>query len=145
MVATGGASYVGERAELLAQIALTRFPGLDVHPPKSDTGYDLLAATPEGKCFLVVVKGFSSIKLKIDSVETIEELQWRIDRDILRWARACPNPVYLFLIDADSGHGRYSKLNDVPLARNSGKEQTIRLAVENTIEEAGIERLLAGL
>jgi len=144
-VAPGGAAYVGERAELLAQVALARFSGLDVHPSKSDSGYDLLAATPEGKCFLVIVKGFSSIKLKINSIETIQELRWRIDRKVFEWARSCPNPVYLFLIDADTGHGRYLQLNNVPIPAASGEVQTIRLPAENTIDEPGMKRLLAQL
>jgi hypothetical protein len=144
-VAAGGAAYVGDRAELLAQVALARFPGLNVHPSKADFGYDLLVATPEGKCFLVIVKGFSSIKLRINAVETIQELRWRIDRGVLEWASSCPNSVYLFLIDADTGHGRYLQLNNVPIRRASEKLQTIRLPAENTIDEAGMKNLLARL
>ena len=100
-VYTGGAAYVEYRAELLAKLALSRFPELSIHESVQDHGYDFVVITQQGDCFFLIVKAISSIKLKTRNIDTISELRWRIKRRTLEWARSCPNPVYLFLIDAD--------------------------------------------
>jgi len=136
------AAYVGYRAELLAQLALTRIEGLSVHRSDHDYGFDLVVTTPSGQCFFVVVKAFSSIAQHVRSVETIDQLRYSLDRRILEWARECPNPVFLFLIDADTDHGRFVLLSDLPPSKATHK-QTVRLPASNTIDAEGLERLLA--
>lgn len=144
-VHTGGAAYVGYRAELLAQLALSRFPELSIHESVPDCGYDFVVVTQQGGCFFVIVKAMSSIKLKIRNIETISELRWRIKRRTLQWAKSCPNPVFLFLIDADTDHGRYLRLDDIAQPKASGVQQTIRFPIENTIDKLGLERLVTSL
>lgn len=144
-VHTGGAAYVGYRAELLAKLALSRFPELSIHESGPNYGYDFVIVTQQGGCFFVIVKAISSLKLKIRNIETIFELRWRIERQSLQWAKSCPNPVFLFLIDADTDHGRYLRLNDIAQPKASGVQQTIRFPIENTINKPGLERLVTSL
>ena len=145
LVAASGPSYIRERADLLTQVALTRFGELSLYPAKAKDAYDFLVTTREGKCFLIVVEGFSSIRLDLECVETRRDLSWQIDPDTLRWAVSCPTQVFLFVVDADTGHGRYLRLNDQPLSHGNGRLGSVELPIENTLDEAGIRRLLTQL
>lgn len=144
-IKTGGANYVGWRGELLAELALARVPKLSVHKPKDSCGYDFLVAAPSGVCFFVEVKSFSSKKLDIHNVDQIAELRWRIDTHHIRRAQESHTPVFVFLIDADTDHGRYLRLDNLDPCDESVQSQTIRFPVENTIARNGLERLVAAL
>ncbi len=144
-IKTGGAGYVVWRGALLAELALARAPELSVHKPKQDCGYDFLVATPSGTCFFVLVKAFSSKKLSIRDVQEIVDLRWRIDTKHIRRARASHTPVLVFLIDADTDHGRYLRLDTTPIRRESSQSQMIRFALKNTIDKEGVETLIAEL
>ena len=144
-IKSGGANYVGWRGELLAELALARLPELSVHKPKEDCGYDFLVATPSGVCFFVLVKAFSSKALNARQIEEINELRWRIDTQQILRAGAGHTPVFIFLIDADTDHGRYLRLGTLHARNGSSDSQTIRFPRENTIDRKGLENLVAGL
>jgi hypothetical protein len=142
-VHAGAASYLGYRAELLAELAFSRLGTVHVQRVSQDWGYDFVIVTPSGTTLLVIVKAFSSISRKIRDVETIRELRWQLDVKTVRWASTSSTAVVLFLIDGDTEHGRFLFLNDLPLRTRSGGRQTIRFPLENTINAKGIERLIA--
>ena len=144
-IKTGGATYVGWRGELLAELALARVPELSVHKPKEECGYDFLVASPSGVCFFVLVKALSSRNLRIRQIEEIDELRWRIDTQQIRRAQEGHTPVFIFLIDADTDHGRYLRLDTVHVRSESSDSEPIRFPRENTIDQKGIERLVRGL
>jgi len=144
-ITTGGPHYVGWRGELLAELALARVPELSVHKPKEDCGYDFLIATPSGVCFFVLAKSFSSKKLNIRDIDQIAELRWRINTDHIVHAKEGHTPVFVFLIDADTDHGRYLRLDTIDVHNKSSQVQTIRFPLDNTIDKDGIEKLVATL
>lgn len=144
-ITTGGANYVGWRGELLAELALARVPELSVHRPKEDCEHDFLVATPSGVCFFVLVKAFSSKKLNIRDIDQIADLRWRINTDHILHAKNCHTPVFIFLIDADTDHGRYLRLDTTDVRNKSSQAQTIRFPLHNTIDKDGIENLVAAL
>lgn len=144
-IKTGGASYVGWRGELLAELALARLPELSVHKPKEDCGYDFLVATPSGVCFFVLLRAFSSKRSNMRQIEEIDELRWTLETQQILRAQESHTPVFIFLIDADTDHGRYLRLDTLQVRKESSDRQTIRFPRKNTIDKKGIERLVAGL
>ncbi|MEX1230462.1 MAG: DUF4365 domain-containing protein [Planctomycetaceae bacterium] len=144
-VKNGTANYTGWRGELLAELALARVPELSVHKPKEDLGYDFLVATPSGVCFFVLVKAFSSKKLNIENIAEIAELRWRIEIDQIARTKESHTPVFVFLIDADTDHGRFSRLDTIEPAARRSPSHSIHFPIGNTLDKAGIERLIAAL
>ena len=144
-ITTGGANYIGWRGELLAELALARVPELSIHKPKEDCGYNFLVATPSGICFFVLVEAFSSKKLNIRDLDQIADLRWRISTDPIHQAKDSNTPVFVFLIDADTDHGRYHRLDTTDVRDESSQAQTIRFPLDNSIDKDGIERLVAAL
>jgi hypothetical protein len=144
-----GPSYVSWRGELLAELALARVPALTVYkrPEKaaSDLPYHFLVATEHGLCFFVEVQAFSSFRLDVADVKTIPELRWAVDPDIVRQARASHSPVFLFLFDADSDHGRYLRLDTLPAPRPNTRHVIVRLPAEQAITRENVEKLAAEL
>jgi hypothetical protein len=139
--------YVGWRGELLAEVALRRVAGLEIHKPHqngSRLDYDFLVSTPDGFCFFVEVKAFSSMKYRIADVAGIEGLLWTVDGELIRNARKSQSPFVLFLFDADSEHGRFLRLDTLPdpPARSSA---TLQLPIENTITPTNLRRLIASM
>lgn len=143
-VRPGTARYVADRAELLAELALYRCPNVRIQKAEQNSGHDFRVTMKDGREFCVDVKGFSSIHHKIRSIESIEELRWRVSQPVLHAAKSSPCPVFLFLIDADTDHGRYIKLQDVAVLRPVGFV-TVRFPKRNTLDREGVERLVAEL
>ena len=136
-----GPAYVGWRAELLVQTALARFPDIIVHTSSiGDYGYDFVVATPTGVCFFVIVKAFSSKSREMSNIENVKELKWGVSTRILRWASKSRSPVFVFLVDADTEHGRYVRVDGTVIT--SGNTQVLRFPAANTIDAKGLERLL---
>lgn len=144
-VKTGGPEYVGWRSELLAELALARLPELSVYRPKQDSSYDFLVAAPSGVCFFVEVKGFSSREQGLRDIADVAELQAQTDSEDAVRARQSPTPVVLFLIDADTDHGRFLRLDTLPAFDQSSTRRILHFPREQTLDKAGIERLVAEL
>ncbi len=148
-VQTTGPSYLGWRGELLAELALARVPGLIVHKrPEQETAdlpYAFLVATEDGFCFFVEVRAFSSARLGIKDVQTVGELRWSIDAELIRRARESCNPVVLFLFDADTDHGRYVRLDSLPDPGPHAHHVTVRLPADHTTDRKSVEKLVAAL
>jgi hypothetical protein len=148
-VKTTGPSYLSWRGELLAELALARVPGLVVYKrpdrPPSELPYHFLVTTEHGFCFFVEVRAFSSMRLDVADVETVGELRWSVDADLVRHARESLSPVLLFLFDADSDHGRYLRLDTLPAPVSEAHRLTVRLPVEHTINKENLEKLIADL
>jgi hypothetical protein len=123
-------------------------PGLIVYK-RSDRSPELpfhfLATTEQGFCFFVEVKAFSSMRLALGDVETVRELRWSVDADLVRRARASHGPVLLFLFDADTDHGRYLRLDTLPAPDPEGQRLTLRLPIEQTLSKETLEQLIVAL
>ncbi len=137
-------AYVGYRGDLLAQLALSRLPQVDVFRPQVDGGWDYLVATPDGVCFAVVIQAYSSTRRHMDDVAALPDLRWRLDRQIVDRARASRTPVMLFLFDADTEHGRYLRLDTLAAATDS-RTVTVSLPLGDTIDANSLGELLADL
>jgi hypothetical protein len=144
-IKTTGPSYLEWRGKLLTELALARVPELIVYKSLDHPPYDFLAATAQGFCFFVNVKAFSSFHLDVADVETVPELRWSLDADLVRRAHASHSPVLLFLFDADTGHGRYLRLDTFPAPATETRRLTVRLPVEHTINKESLEKLIADL
>jgi len=141
---TAAPDYLGWRSELLAQLALARLPELTVFKPGpgADLGADYLLANADGFCFFVVVQAFSSIHMNLPDADDLAELDWRVDRTLIKRAKRSRSPVVLFLFDADTDHGRFLRLDSLPLLRDAARSVRIRLPIENTITRESLERLV---
>lgn len=144
-IETSGPSYLGWRGELLAELALAKVPGLILYKPAMDVSYDFCITTSKGFCFFVVVKTFSSIKRGIEHIESLDELRWHIDTKLVRQAHDSYNPVVLFLFDADTDHGRYLRLDTLPVPGAGIRMQTVRFPKENTINKQSLGQFVVHL
>ena len=148
-VKTTGPNYLGWRGELLAELALARVPSLVVHKrangKPAEMPFDFLVCTEHGLCFFVIVRAFSSIRLGIESPETLGELRWAVDAELLRRVRASQSPVVLFLFDADTDHGRFLRLDTLPEPGSEAHRLAVRLPNENTLTKDSFEKLISTL
>lgn len=143
--AIDGPEYVHWRGELLAQLALSRVPSLIIYQSPAQHEYDFLVSTQTGVCFFVEVKAFSSIREKIRNIDTVEELRWRVSRELVKRANESRSPVILFLFDADTDHGRFLRLDTLPSMPPSGEFQTVRFPVTNVISKNRLEEFVREL
>lgn len=149
IVETAGPSYLGWRGELLAELALARVPELVVTKladnRRMDLGFDFLVAVPGGFCFFIQVEAFSSLALRLSDIAGVPELRWSAPADLLRRAHASHGPVFLFLFDADTDHGRYLRLDALPEPNLDQGEVVVHLPIEQSINRANLLRLVAEL
>jgi len=138
-VPSSSPAYAGWRGELLAQLALSRVPGLTIYQSPSQAPFDFLASTSDGFCFFVEAKAFSSTRQHIREIEAVSELRWRLPSNVMEAAARSHTPVMLFLFDADTGHGRFLRLDDLP-ANHGGRYLTVRLPVQNTITKENLQQ-----
>lgn len=144
-ISTGGKPYIAERTENLAKLSLLKVGDLYVYPTNQGEPYDFSVHTKNGFCFFVEVKAFSSIQLRMRKIEEVKELRWRVPIRLIEAAKESVNPIILFLFDGDTDHGRYLRLDALDLESRSEKSQTIRLPVENTINEKNLRSMIDGL
>ncbi|MDZ7616417.1 MAG: hypothetical protein U1E05_05390 [Patescibacteria group bacterium] len=143
--AIAGPEYVHWRGELLAQLALSRVPSLIVYQSPAQHEYDFLVSTKTGFCFFVEVKALSSIREKIRNIDTVEELRWRVSKELVTRANESRSPVVLFLFDADTDHGRFLRLDTLPSMPTSGQLQTVRFPITNVISKDRLEEFVKEL
>jgi len=137
--------YLGWRSELLGQLALARLPNITVFKPGPDLRADYLVASNDGFCFFVIVQAFSSIRLDLPNVAELGALDWRVNRSLIQRAKRSRIPVVLFLFDADTGHGRFLRLDSLPLPRKAARSVRLRLPNENAITRESLELLVSQL
>jgi hypothetical protein len=138
--------YVGRRAEMLAKLALLRTVGLQLYRREGNgPPFTFVVAPEHAPMFFVAVAGFSA--LLTDSPEAVSRHAWlwRAEADTVRRARHAQHPVVLFLYDADGDHGRFARLDHLPPPPKGRKQVPVRLPLENAINEANLEHLIAGL
>jgi hypothetical protein len=141
-VAIASPKYVHWRGELLAQLALSRVPSLVVYQSPEQHEYDFLVSTQTGFCFFVEVQAFSSIHERIRNVDTVDELRWRIRKELVQRANESRSPVILFLFDADTDHGRFLRLDTLPPMSTSGQLRTVRFPICNVICRNRLQELV---
>lgn len=138
-------SYIGWRTELLAKLALSRLEGITITEQPLNGQFDFSVMTSDGFSFLLEVKGLSSMREKIRDIETVSELRWRVQTKVLKRAKTMRCPVVLFLFDADTEHGRYLRIDNLRLVAAAIQTQSIRLPLENTINNESLHRMVKEL
>ena len=136
---------VGSSADALTKLALVQVEGLTIFQKVHSHGYDYAAATEDGLFVLVSVAAYSSRAAGIDRVEAVPELRWSVPADEVRRARASVSPVYYFLFDASTRHGRYARLDVLPASPRGAKVVPVGFPLTNIINPASITRLVAEL
>ena len=136
---------VGWSADALAKLALIEVAGLTIFQKVHSSGYDYAAATEDGLFVLVSVAAYSSRAAGIRSVELVPELRWPVLADDVRRARASLSPVYFFLFDASTRHGRYARLDVLPAPPRGVKAVPVSFPLANVIDPPSIARLVAEL
>jgi hypothetical protein len=107
--------------------------------------YKLAVATEDGLFVRVGVVGYSSRLAGIERVDSILELRWPVPADAVRHARASATPVILFLIDMDTRHGRFARLDTLPGPAPGAKSVLVGFPRANLLDPANLERLFAEL
>jgi hypothetical protein len=142
-------NYVGWRGELLARMALARIPGLIANePPKGavmDVPYDFVVVADRGFCFLVEVKAYSSARRKLNAVADEPDLRWSLSADLIRRARRSQTPIFLFLFDADTEHGRFLRLDTLPEPKPGTSHVVVDLPISQTIDPQRLLNAIAEL
>ena len=141
--------YVAWRGELLARMALARIPGLIVNElPKdaaTDYFYDFVVVADRGFCFFVEVKAYSSVRRKGNGVADETDLHWSVSADMIRRARRSQTPVFLFLFDADTEHGRFLRLDTLPAPKPDASHVVVDLPIAQTIDPQRLSNAIAKL
>lgn len=142
-----GPEYVVWRSDGLAEAALVFVPELTVLQRRAGRGYDMVAMTEDGLFLQFIARGYSSMRLKVRDVAAVPVLRWSLEAAEVRRARASPNPVFLFLMDADrmQGDGRYVRLDTMPAPAARARTVRISFPRENTTDPEGIRRMVAGV
>jgi hypothetical protein len=137
------------RGAALAELAFARAPGLVVNKHLTGSGdglaYDYLVATETGACFFVKVEAFSSARLEAEAeaVDATSEWRRRVDAALVRRARECGTPFFLFLFDADTDHGRFLRLDSLAKPDPRVKTVDVGLPREDVVDARGLERIAA--
>ncbi|HEY9660694.1 MAG TPA: DUF4365 domain-containing protein [Allocoleopsis sp.] len=102
--------FIGERAEFLAIVHLTRRPDVVIERMRSDYGLDILVTTlkdklPTGRVFGVQVKGQDK------AVNDLKELAISLTNPVIPDPQDLPFPVcvFLFTMEDDRGYYRWTK------------------------------------
>jgi hypothetical protein len=130
----------------LAKMALSRVPGLIVHDqPKdvvSDMPYDFVVVGDRGLCFFVEIAAFSSVHRKMNGVGTDPVIRWDSNANLIRRARRSQNPIFLFLFDADTEHGRYQRLDTLPEPAADAATVSVSFPLSQTIDKTRLEAVV---
>lgn len=142
-----GPEYVGWRSDGLAETALVFVTELTVLQRRAGRGYDMIATTEDGLFLQFIARGYSSMRIKGRDLPAIPVLRWQLEAAEVRRARASPNPVFLFLMDADrmQGDGRWVRLDTIPAPAPRARTVWISFPRENTTDEEGIRRMIAAV
>ncbi|HEX8450906.1 MAG TPA: hypothetical protein VF647_02350 [Longimicrobium sp.] len=142
---SSGTEWVARRGAALAQMALVTTFELTIFENLHSKAYDYAVATKDGMFIRIRVEAYSSRIAGVEGVNTIPELRWTLSADFVRQARTSKAPVVLLLFDADTDHGRYSRLDVLPAPPRGAKWVEISLPLSNTVDPASLRCLVAEL
>ncbi|HEY0150969.1 MAG TPA: hypothetical protein VGB92_03165 [Longimicrobium sp.] len=142
---SSGTEWVDRRGAALAKMALLMTRGLTIFENMNTKAYDYAVATEDGMFIRIRVEAYSSRLAGVERVGTIPELRWTLDADVVRQVRASRAPVVLLLFDADTGHGRYTRLDVLPAVPRGAKSVAVSLPLSNTADPASLRCLVAEL
>ncbi|MBD0320027.1 MAG: hypothetical protein ICV87_06825 [Gemmatimonadetes bacterium] len=131
--------YVGS----VARLALVRLPELVLFEKRRSRWCELAVATEDGLFVRVKVAAHSSRRAGIERVECVPELRWHVPVGVVNHARASISPVILLLIDKDTEHGRYARLDTLPAPPRGSKTVAVGFPRANISSPANLERLIA--
>jgi len=135
------------RGDLLAELAILRVPELvALKRPKGSQEilpFKFLVTSRDGLCFFVEPRGFSSSQLRVKPAEltSLDTWEWEADAKLVREACASPNPVVLFLFDADLDPGRYLRIDTLPEPARGAKTVLLSFPIENAITAESVRAL----
>lgn len=129
----------------VAKLALVRLPELILFENRHGGRNNLAVATEDGLFVRVGVAAHSSRRAGIERVDSVPELRWQVPVDVVRHARASITPVILLLIDVDTEHGRYARLDTLPAPPGGAKTVTVGFSRASISSPANLERLIAEL
>jgi hypothetical protein len=133
--------YVGS----VARLALVRWPELLLFETRRSRWSELAVATEDGMFVRVRVAAHSSRRAEFERVDSVPELRLHVPVDVVRRARASITPVILLLIDVDTEHGRYARLDTLPAPPHGAKTVAVGFPRANISSPANLERLFAEL
>jgi len=142
---SSGTEWVDRRGAALAKMALLTTRGLTIFENMYTKAYDYAVATEDGMFIRIRVEAYSSRLAGVERVGVIPDLRWSLATDVVRQARASKAPVVLLLFDADSGHGRFARLDVLPAPPRGAKSMAISLPLSNTVDPASLRCLVAEL
>ena len=142
---SSGTEWVARRGAALAKMALLTTLELTIFENLYSKAYDYAVATEDGMFIRMRVDAYSAKLAGVEGVDAVPELRWTLAADVVRQARASKAPVVLLLFDADSGHGRYARLDVLPAPARGAKSAAISLPLSNTVNPASLRCLVAEL
>lgn len=144
LVRPGGARYAGWRGELLAKYFLTGAAD-DLRVTELAAGdssrCDLLVETRDGVRLFVEVRAYASLHLGIPDPASVESLRIRVPADQAQTWRHASYPVAVFLIDADTEHGRFLLIDESEV-REDGTEATLTFPRRNLLSFESVRGLI---
>ena len=140
----GRPQYIGWRAEMLAKLALSRVGNLQIDEQSGgkDERYDFRVSLGESLRFNVEVKAFSSIQRGISEIDKKPSLSWTLPLRLVAKAKLEPDPLVLFVFDADTEHGRFLRIDDIEISNSDRSSIKVHLPLKNTITTQALYRLL---
>ena len=136
--------YVHWRANLLAQLALSKLTGVTVYQNPQDSRFDFLVAGADGFCFFVEVKAFSSLAAKLRKSQD-GSFAWSIQSSVIANARRSRSPVVLFLFDADTEEGWCIRLDTLSEPKPGSRQVALKFADHNRLNTESLKELVEHL
>ena len=138
-----GTEWVARLGAAHAKMALVTTLELTIFENLHTKAYDYAVATRDGMFIRIRVEAYSSKLAGVEGVDSIPEMRWTLSADVVRQARASKAPVVLLVFDADTGHGRYARLDVLPAPARGAKWVKISLSLSNTVDPASLRCLVA--
>lgn len=132
--------FIGERAEHLAVVYLTRRQDLVIERMKTDYGLDMLVTIlrdnlPTGRVFGVQVKGRDKV------FKNIQELPLSFTRKEINYFQDLPFPVYVFLFTMEDDRGYYRWLR-YPVDESIQAPRSIKQEQWHPLDENEIRQIV---
>lgn len=136
------APYVGWRAEELAKLALSGVPSWSVTDITEGGKFDYAVMdVNSGTSFMVEVKSLSSIHSNRKIDPSASEIPIQVAASLVKSAQAMHCPVFLFVFDVDTDHGRFRRLDLFDIADVHGEKFWLYLPISNVINAQSMQKL----
>ncbi len=145
LIRTSGVRYAPWKGEVIAKYLLARTDGVEATdlPPHDPARCDIMVEAGDFR-FLVEVKAFASFHDPAGDPATSESLRIRVPFEQFEAWRRSALPVVVFLIDADTEHGRYLIVDDVSAGAHSG-EVDLAFPVANELTPEAVPQVISRL